>query len=578
MDRTPLPPTTGSEAPTDYRDFNVQARRVRRGLTLLIITVCILVAFLIPISVVYVSYRDVAVQTRTLVEYNANQISRLIAVNPRTWQFLGDRYEDILSDQPLERTTASYSLRSSDGDTVLELGKPSGWLTASWETDVTDGVQTVGTLRGDLSLLPAATNAVIALIGGMITATLIFFSIRFLAFRFIDYATRLRKVEFEKSQNQLMGMMRKREEAENRFHRASEAGRVGWWEWDLATDDMHVSPILRELLGLGVIEGSCNVDEWLRHVHPEDSQTVMSKAKRHIAGELPEFAVDHRMIHRDGSIKWFACRGTVVNDDHGQPSRMVGTNTEITERVLAEEQVRQFQMLDSLGSLAGGVAHEINNMLQPMMGLTESALSCMQPDDPGRLRLQKVLEASDRMKHLVNGILTFSRGSETLESLTELTRSVEEALMLVRAITPSNVEFISEIEKGPVFVRVAPNEIHTIVMNLTSNALDAIDKTPGILDVSLFKTSLRQPAVTTTRQVEAGEYAVLSVRDTGHGMEEETLKRVFDPFFTTKGVGEGTGMGLSIIYGIITKREGAIDVTSNRNEGTTIRVYFPLAK
>ena len=551
---------------------------MRHGLTLLIVTVCILVAFLIPVSVIYVSYRDVAVQTRALVEYNADQISRLIAVNPRTWQFLGDRYEDILSDQPQERTTASYSLRTADGDTVLELGDQDKWLVTSWETAVTDSFGAVGTLRGSLSLLPAATTAVIALIGGMIAATLIFIFIRFLAFRFIDYATHLRTVEFQKSQDQLMSMMRKREEAENRFHRASEAGRVGWWEWDLATDEMHVSPILRELLGLNVIEGACSVDEWLKHVHPEDSQPLMAKAKKHIAGELPDFTVDHRMIHRDGSIKWFACRGTVVNDEHGDPSRMVGTNTEITERVLAEEQVRQFQMLDSLGSLAGGVAHEINNMLQPMMGLTESALSCMKPEDPGRLRLQKVLEASDRMKHLVNGILTFSRGNETLESLTELTRSVEEALMLVRAITPSNVEFVSEIEKGPVFVRVAPNEIHTIVMNLTSNALDAIDKTPGVLDVSLFRTSLRQPVVTTTRQVEAGEYAVLSVGDNGHGMEEETIKRVFDPFFTTKGVGEGTGMGLSIIYGIISKRDGAIDVTSSRSGGTTIRIYFPLAK
>ena len=385
MDRTPLPPTTtGSEPPTDYRDFNAQAKRVRRGLTLLIVTVCILVAFLIPVSVIYVSYRDVAVQTKALVEYNANQISRLIAVNPRTWQFLGDRYEDVLSDQPLERATTCYCLTSSDGHTVLELGPPGGWLTTSWETTVTDGVRAVGTLRGGMSLLPAATNAIIALIGGMVAATLIFVSIRFLAFRFIDYATQLRTVEFQRSQNQLMGMMRKREEAENRFHRASEAGRVGWWEWDLATDEMHVSPILRELLGLAVIEGTCDVDEWLRHVHPEDSQTLMSKAKRHIAGELPEFAVDHRMIHRDGSIKWFACRGSVVNDEHGEPARMVGTNTEITERVVAEEQVRQFQMLDSLGSLAGGVAHEINNMLQPMMGLTESALSCMKPDDdPG---------------------------------------------------------------------------------------------------------------------------------------------------------------------------------------------------
>ena len=545
---------------------------------LLIVTVCILVAFLIPASVIYVSYRDVAVQTRALVEYNADQISRLIAVNPRTWQYLGDRYEDILSDQPQERTNASYSLRTADGDIVLDLGDQDRWLTTSWETAVTDSVGPVGILRGGLSLLPAATTATIALIGGMIAATLIFVSIRFLAFRFIDYATQLRTVEFQKSQNQLMSMMRKREEAEIRFHRASEAGRVGWWEWDLATDEMHVSPILRELLGLDVIDGTCNVDEWLKHVHPEDSQTLMAKAKKHIAGELPEFAVDHRMIHRDGSIKWFACRGTVVNDERGDPSRMVGTNTEITERVVAEDQVRQFQMLDSLGSLAGGVAHEINNMLQPMMGLTESALSCMRPDDPGRLRLQKVLEASDRMKHLVNGILTFSRGSETLESLTELTRSVEEALMLVRAITPSNVEFVSEIEKGPVFVRVAPNEIHTIVMNLTSNALDAIDKTPGVLDVSLFRTTLRQPVVTTTRQVEAGEYAVLSVGDNGHGMEEETVKRVFDPFFTTKGVGEGTGMGLSIVYGIITKRDGAIDVTSSRSDGTTIRIYFPLAK
>ena len=200
----------------------------------------------------------------------------------------------------------------------------------------------------------------------------------------------------------------------------------------------------------------------------------------------------------------------------------------------------------------------------------------MQQDDPGRLRLQKVLEASDRMKHLVNGILTFSRGSETLESLTELTRSVEEALMLVRAITPSNVEFKSEIERGPIFVRVAPNEIHTVVMNLTSNALDAIDKTPGELDVGLYKVSMRQPIATTTRQLEAGDYAVLSVRDTGHGMEEETLKRAFDPFFTTKGVGEGTGMGLSILYGIVTKREGAIDVASDREPGNdNPGIFFP---
>ncbi len=578
MNRPPLPTTIGSESPAENRDFIAQAQRVRRDLTLLIIVVCTLVAFLIPVSVIYVGYRDMAVQSTALVEYNANQISRLIALNPRTWHFLADRYEDLLTDQPTERNTAAYRLSTLDGTVILDTGADSGWPQATWQTDVTDGVKPVGMLSVTLSLLPATTNGIIAAIGGLVAATLIFISIRFLAFRFIDYAVELRTVEIRKSQGQLMGMMRQREEAENRFHRASEAGRVGWWEWNLTSDEMHVSPILRELLGLAASEGACSVDEWLRHVHPEDSQDLMSKAKRHIAGELPEFVADHRMIHRDGSIKWFSCRGTVVNDDDDQPVRMVGTNTEITERVVAEEQVRQFQMLDSLGSLAGGVAHEINNMLQPMMGLTESALSCMQQDDPGRLRLQKVLEASDRMKHLVNGILTFSRGSETLESLTELTRSVEEALMLVRAITPSNVEFKSEIERGPIFVRVAPNEIHTVVMNLTSNALDAIDNTPGELDVGLYKVSMRQPVATTTRQLEAGDYAVLSVRDTGHGMEEETLKRAFDPFFTTKGVGEGTGMGLSILYGIVTKREGAIDVASDRDQGTTIRVFFPFAK
>jgi PAS domain S-box-containing protein len=578
MNRTPLPTSTGSESLTENREFIAQAQRVRRDLTLLIVVVCTLIAFLVPLSVVYVSYRDVAIQSQALVEYNANQISRLVARNPGTWQFLADRYEDLLTDQPMERDGASYRLTTLDKTVILDTGTKDRWIDASWQTDVTDGVNSVGILTATRSLLPATTNGIIAAIGGLLSATLIFISIRFLAFRFIDYAVKVRTAEYQESQEQLMRMMRQREEAENRFHRASEAGRVGWWEWNLTTDEMHVSPILRELLGLTVNEGACSVDEWLRHVHPEDSRELMSKAKRHIAGDLPEFVADHRMIHRDGSIKWFACRGTVVNDENDHPARMVGTNTEITERVVAEEQVRQFQMLDSLGSLAGGVAHEINNMLQPMMGLTESALACMQTDDPGRLRLQKVLEASDRMKHLVNGILTFSRGSETLESLTELTRSVDEALMLVRAITPSNVEFKSEIERGPIFVRVAPNEIHTIVMNLTSNALDAIDNTPGVLDVGLYKVSMRQPTVTSTRQLEAGDYAVLSIRDTGHGMEEETLKRAFDPFFTTKEVGEGTGMGLSIVYGIVTKREGAIDVTSDRTQGTTIQVYFPFAQ
>jgi PAS domain S-box-containing protein len=240
-----------------------------------------------------------------------------------------------------------------------------------------------------------------------------------------------------------------------------------------------------------------------------------------------------------------------------------------------EQQLRESQKMDAIGTLAGGIAHDFNNILAAISGYTELAkMDCA--DNPGvSASLSHVLAANRRAADLVRQILAFSRRQEQKREPTQLRNVIEEALKLLRATIPATIEFQISLGAGTPAVLADASQIHQVIMNLCTNAWHAMKDRPGCLKVALEKVQFDRAQTGAHQGLVAGQYACLTVSDTGKGMDKGTLERIFDPFFTTKGPGEGTGLGLSVVHGIIKSHDGVITVSSQPGKGTTFELYFP---
>jgi len=275
-------------------------------------------------------------------------------------------------------------------------------------------------------------------------------------------------------------------------------------------------------------------------------------------------------LRRDGSVFWNDLSVSPVRDDNGMPTGFVWTFVDVTaqvdqERREAEAAARsqQQQKLESLGTLAGGIAHDLNNTLVPVLGLSKILLDDTPEDSPNRRPLQAVVSASERARALVRQILDFSRvGTGTLE-VVDLTAEIQQITKVIRAGLPATAGLKFEIDTQQLRVRFEPTKLYQILMNICINSFDALPEGKGDILVTLDHD------VKTNR-------ARLVVRDNGAGMDKETLDRCMEPFFTTKGVGKGTGLGLSIIHGIVTNVGGEITVESAPGEGTTVSIALPI--
>lgn len=250
------------------------------------------------------------------------------------------------------------------------------------------------------------------------------------------------------------------------------------------------------------------------------------------------------------------------------------------EAALAESEshLRQAEKMESLGNLAGGIAHDFNNMLLPIQSLTAMTLRDLPIDSPAARRLAKVVEASGRAGELVKRILTFSRRGETELQPMDVSDAINEALGLARSTLPSSVSIAATIEPDIGQVIGDRAQIQTALLNLAVNSTDAMEGKTGTLDVTLRRIGLDQPLACNAGILTPGDYAELTVADGGQGMDETTLQRIFEPFFTTKEVGHGTGLGLAMVHGIVTRHGGGVQVASTIGVGTTFTLYFPIAR
>ncbi|HLZ19319.1 MAG TPA: PAS domain S-box protein, partial [Smithellaceae bacterium] len=280
------------------------------------------------------------------------------------------------------------------------------------------------------------------------------------------------------------------------------------------------------------------------------------------------------MFAHKGEEAYLSGRASALKDSKGNIVGAVEIIRDITEQRRLEHQLRQAQKMEAIGTLAGGIAHDFNNILASLIGFTEMAVRESR-QDVRRKYLDRVLQACGRAKNLINQILSFSRTQEQELKPFDVKLILKEALSLMRATLPSTIEIRHNITKEETKVLADPTQIHQIMINLCTNAAHAMREKGGILDIRLSCIEIFNPELAPHPDLPLGFYVVLSVSDTGHGIDHAIKDKIFDPFFTTKSSREGTGLGLSVVYGIVRQCGGAIDVQSTMGRGAVFTIYLP---
>ena len=281
-------------------------------------------------------------------------------------------------------------------------------------------------------------------------------------------------------------------------------------------------------------------------------------------------------LRRDGQTYIADTRFFPVCNERGKGVNLVCFKTDVTHEVLLEKQLQQAQKMEAIGTLAGGIAHDFNNILSGILGYAEISLHRAGDNVYLKRNLNRILDGCQRAKELVKNILTFSRNNDEENEPLQIQIIVKEALKLLRASIPSTIEFKQHIQPKPIIVCARPTQIHQVVMNLCTNAAQAMQSGGGLLEVNLVNAQLTPGQCESHPGLSPGPYCCLTVRDTGEGIDPENLERIFEPYFTTKEQTGGTGLGLSVVHGIVNSIGGTISVQSTPGNGTLFTIYLPV--
>ncbi len=372
-------------------------------------------------------------------------------------------------------------------------------------------------------------------------------------------------------------------ESEQRLNEAQRLASIGSWVQDVRSNKLIWSDETFRIFEIDKGFSGELFGVFLSSIHPEDKDAVVKAYSDSLKTKKP-YAITHKLLMPDGRVKYVHEYCETKYDESGNPVKSIGTVQDITERKKAEKeqeklqaQLIQAQKMEAIVTLAGGIAHDFNNILFPIVGYAEMLLMDTPEDSPVWESLNQIHTSSLRAKSLVKQILTFSRQEGNKLMLMKMQPIVKEALKLIRSTIPTTIDIKQDINPDCGVIKADPTQIHQIVMNLATNAYHAMEEAGGELKVSLKKVKLGEYD-RISPDMAPGIYACLIVADTGKGMDKNLTDKIFDPYFTTKAIGKGTGMGLSVVHGIVTAMGGAIQVYSEPGKGTAFHVYLPVEK
>jgi PAS domain S-box-containing protein len=373
------------------------------------------------------------------------------------------------------------------------------------------------------------------------------------------------------------------EDSEERLNMALEGADMGIWDWNVESGQYLFDRRWAEIAGCNLHDLTPQFQTWKERIHPDDLDVTLQSLEKHLSGKAPNFEAEYRFRHKDGHWLWVHNKGRVIqHDSDGKALRMSGTHQDISLRKQSEEQQKrleeqlaQAQKIESVGRLAGGIAHDLNNMLTPILGHCELLSDDMPPLDPRLESVQEISRAAEHSRDLVRQLLAFAR-RQTLEmKILDLNKVIQSFEQIIRRTLREDILIKTELNSGLPPVHGDVVQIQQILINLALNAQDAMPNGGRLI----IGTDIRQLDADESQKLDVvvpGHYAVLTVSDTGLGMDRETQNRVFEPFFTTKDYGKGTGLGLATVYGIVKQHGAFIHLYSEQGAGTVFRIFFPI--
>jgi len=380
-------------------------------------------------------------------------------------------------------------------------------------------------------------------------------------------ANELQKIIFNKQADKSL------RQSEKQLREAQRIAALGSWELDLRTEDLSWSDEVFRIFEIDREKSGASYKAFLDLVHPDDLETVDNVYNNSLQTGSPHELV-HRLLMKDGRTKYVKEQFETENNEDGKPVRFVGTIQDITDIRRMEEQLHQSQKIESIGRLAGGVAHDFNNMLGVILGAAQLLLSKVPEGSDLHQNLEAIQKAAERSCGITRQLLAFSRKEIIAPKPVNLNDLVSDSLKNLGRLIGEDVKLTFKPGDGIWTVLIDPSQLEQIVMNLAINARDAMPD-GGLLTIETVNICIDADYSHYHLDAEPGDFVLLTVSDTGCGMDRKTREHIFEPFFTTKDIGKGTGLGLATVYGIVNQNAGFVNCYSEPGQGTTFKIYLP---
>jgi PAS domain S-box-containing protein len=363
--------------------------------------------------------------------------------------------------------------------------------------------------------------------------------------------------------------------SQERLRFALQATGLGQWDWDLTTNVVEFWPEWKRQIGYEPDEIPNRYEEWESRLHPDDRERVLTALRAYLDGRQPEYSLEFRLRHKNGTYRWIYTRGAALRDASGRQTHMIGCHLDITERKQLEEQYRQAQKMQAIGQLAGGIAHDFNNLLTVIEGNAELVGVQLGPAHRSQRDIDEIRAATKSAASLTRQLLAFSRPQILKPQVLDVDQVLGRMQNLLGRLIGENITLLMN-RSASSRVTADPGQIEQVIINLAVNARDAMPN-GGRLLIETMDVDLDATYAAQHRGSSLGKHVLIAVSDTGVGMDETTLAHLFEPFFTTKPAGQGTGLGLATVYGIVKQSGGSIWVYSEPGRGSTFKIYLPVA-